>query len=73
MSVNASVANNRIVVNAVSVTADRAKCPCGEMIDLTNRDSPSPVFPHYAANYMPQLVAVICPDCSAEVRLDQEH
>ena len=59
------------VVGAVSVTADRVICPCGEVIDLKPDPDPPPVLKGRKMVYLPQLVGIDCPKCGAEVRLDR--
>ena len=59
------------VVGAVSVTADRVICPCGEVIDLKPDPDPPPVLKGRKMVYLPPLVGIDCPKCGAEVRLDR--
>jgi hypothetical protein len=54
------------IVDAVSVGADQVICPCGKLIEL----EPEPVEVGNLA-YLPRLVAIDCPKCSAVVRLDR--
>ena len=58
------------VVGAVSVTADRVICPCGEVIDMKPDPDPPPVLKGRKMVYLPQL-GIDCPKCGAEVRLDR--
>jgi hypothetical protein len=57
------------IVDAVSVGADQVICPCGKVIELEPED-PEPVEVGNLV-YLPRLVAIDCPRCSAEVRLDR--
>ena len=57
------------IVDAVSVGADQVICPCGKVIELEPKD-PEPVEIGNLV-YLPQLVAIDCPKCSAVVRLDR--
>ena len=51
------------IVDAVSVGADQVICPCGKLIELEPED-PEPVEVSNLV-YLPQLVAIDCPKCSA--------
>lgn len=53
------------VVDAVSVTADHAVCPCGALIELEPDPDPPSVGDMI---YPPRLMAIDCPKCTAEVR-----
>ena len=57
------------IVDAVSVGADQVICPCGKVIELEPED-PEPVEVGNLG-YLPRLVAIDCPKCSAVVRLDR--
>jgi hypothetical protein len=59
------------VVDAVSVTADHVVCRCGALIELEPDSEPPPVLPVGDMVYLPRLMAIDCPKCSAEVRLDR--
>jgi hypothetical protein len=59
------------VVDAVSVTADHVVCPCGALIELESDPDPPPVLPVGDMVYLPRLMAIDCPKCTAEVRLDR--
>ena len=59
------------VVDAVSVGADQVICPCGMAIELdADPEAPEPIE-HGDMFYVPRLVAIDCPRCGAEVRLDR--
>jgi hypothetical protein len=57
------------IVDAVSVGADQVICPCGKVMELEPED------PELVEGgdmvYLPRLVAIDCPKCSAVVRLDR--
>ncbi len=59
-------------VNATLVDRDEriAKCPCGETIALPYENCP--VFRYKGEVWYPLLVAVRCPACKKEVRLQQD-
>ena len=57
------------IVDEVNVGADQVICPCGKVIELEPED-PEPVEVGNLA-YLPRLVAIDCPKCSAVVRLDR--
>jgi hypothetical protein len=54
------------VEQAVWVMDGRALCPCGEQIDLPED---GPVLTAHGRRWDPTLVAVRCPACRSEVRL----
>jgi hypothetical protein len=58
------------VVDAVSVTADHVVCPCGALIELEPDPDPPSVLP-VGMIYPLRLMAIDCPKCTAEVRLDR--
>jgi len=59
------------VVDAVTVGADTVICPCGKAIELDDDPEASPVIEVGDMVYVPRLVAIDCPRCGAEVRLDR--
>ena len=59
------------VVDAVSVGGDHVICPCGEVIELEPDPDAPPVLPVGDMVYLPRSVAIDCPKCTAEVRLDR--
>jgi hypothetical protein len=65
----AKVVPPRKVVRAVKVEDRFASCTCGEKIKLEPR---GPVLKSSRGVHFPVLVAVICPKCGAEVRLDSD-
>jgi len=61
---------DRLVVDAISVKRSQGACPCGAIIKAMKIPKPVPVeFGNMV--YVPRLVAIDCPNCSAEVRLDR--
>jgi hypothetical protein len=59
------------VVDAVTVGADTVICPCGKAIELDeDPEAPQPVELGNMVDVSP-LVAIDCPRCGAEVRLDR--
>ena len=57
------------IVDAVSVGADQVICPCGKVIELEPEDPELLEVGNMV--YLPRLVAIDCPRCRAEVRLDR--
>ena len=55
----------------VGVKRDKVKCRCGAVFEVGPDPEGVPMLEVGKVVYMPQLVAVGCPKCGAEVRLDR--
>jgi hypothetical protein len=60
----------RKVVRAVKIGDGSATCACGEKIRLR---PVAPMLKTSGASQFPEIVAVRCPKCRAEVRLDLDE
>lgn len=60
----------RKVVRAIKIGDGFATCPCGEKIRL---QPDAPMLKSSEDSHFPELVAVRCPKCRAEVRLDLDE
>ena len=63
--------SDRAVVEAVSVRDDKVICPCGAVFEIGPNPEGTPVLKVGKVAHLPQLVAIICPNCGAEVRFDR--